>query len=441
QGIVNEGETKEPSVNITSNDAIIIREDQGIVNEGETKEPSVNTTNNDAIIIREDQGIVNEGETKEPSVNTTSNDAIINQENSAINKTSESTDIVGGLLRNIGQLWFIVVPVDVTIIECKLASYFLPIANVIYKSALVAFLLWRLRQIENIKLDICVGSILFVGRLLFHLAPPIIGIESNVNYDVGNKSFRCSSDIEHNKVSIIGALVFEFAIYLFVTFRLVKILIRANKYSILMNNTRNSKGSLFTTVMYWNFIRVFLAIISDTIVLSYTLLGFYEDNDLDHAFIEGNIQTVLYICLSYFITADVEIVKVVKGRKNVPSDSTRIDTSTKGSMSEISGSNLASNQSLESVQFTSELSESEEKISSDIIDEGKIAIVSMKKLSFTECANLVMDGIKNDDTDGGELYEGKKIEVINEEVTDNNFSGTTLMTLRTTRTLNDELDV
>ncbi|CAJ0918372.1 17676_t:CDS:2 [Entrophospora sp. SA101] len=109
-------------------------------------------------------------------------------------------------------------------------------------------------------------------------------------------------------------------------------------------------------------------------------------------------------------------------------------------MSEISGSNLASNQSLESVQFTSELSESEEKISSDIIDEGKIAIVSMKKLSFTECANLVMDGIKNDDTDGGELYEGKKIEVINEEVTDNNFSGTTLMTLRTTRTLNDELD-
>ncbi|CAJ0760283.1 17228_t:CDS:2 [Entrophospora sp. SA101] len=293
------------------------------------------------------------------------------------------------------QLWFIVVPVDVTIIECKLASYFLPIANVIYKSALVAFLLWRLRQIENIKLDICVGSILFVGRLLFHLAPPIIGIESNVNYDVGNKSFRCSSDIEHNKVSIIGALVFE----------------------------------------------VFLAIISDTIVLSYTLLGFYEDNDLDHAFIEGNIQTVLYICLSYFITADVEIVKVVKGRKNVPSDSTRIDTSTKGSMSEISGSNLASNQSLESVQFTSELSESEEKISSDIIDEGKIAIVSMKKLSFTECANLVMDGIKNDDTDGGELYEGKKIEVINEEVTDNNFSGTTLMTLRTTRTLNDELDV
>ncbi|CAJ0827662.1 13738_t:CDS:2 [Entrophospora sp. SA101] len=308
----------------------------------------------------------------------------------------------GGLLRNIGQLWFIVVPVDVTIIECKLASYFLPIAN---------------------------------------LAPPIIGIESNVNYDVGNKSFRCSSDIEHNKVSIIGALVFEFAIYLFVTFRLVKILIRANKYSILMNNTRNSKGSLFTTVMYWNFIRVFLAIISDTIVLSYTLLGFYEDNDLDHAFIEGNIQTVLYICLSYFITADVEIVKVVKGRKNVPSDSTRIDTSTKGSMSEISGSNLASNQSLESVQFTSELSESEEKISSDIIDEGKIAIVSMKKLSFTECANLVMDGIKNDDTDGGELYEGKKIEVINEEVTDNNFSGTTLMTLRTTRTLNDELDV
>ncbi|CAJ0754404.1 3946_t:CDS:2 [Entrophospora sp. SA101] len=271
------------------------------------------------------------------------------------------------------QLWFIVVPVDVTIIECKLASYFLPIANVIYKSALVAFLLWRLRQIESIKLDVW-------------LAPPIVGIESTVNYDVGNESFRCSSDIEHNKVSIIGALVFE----------------------------------------------VFLAIISDVIVLSYTLLGFYEDNDLDHAFIEGNIQTVLYICLSYFITADVEIVKVVESKKKVPSGSARNDISTKGSMSEISLSNRTSNQSLASVQFASkhyELSEAEQK-NSDDIDEGKVAIVSMKKLSFTECANLVLDGRStkenNKDTDDyNELYdnEGNKIdiEVIDEEVTDNNF--------------------
>ncbi|CAJ0651766.1 6237_t:CDS:2 [Entrophospora sp. SA101] len=333
------------------------------------------------------------------------------------------------------QLWFIVVPVDVTIIECKLASYFLPIANVIYKSALVAFLLWRLRQIESIKLDVW-------------LAPPIVGIESTVNYDVGNESFRCSSDIEHNKVSIIGALVFEFAIYSFVTFRLVKILMKANKYSILMNSTRNSKGSLFTTVMYWNFIRVFLAIISDVIVLSYTLLGFYEDNDLDHAFIEGNIQTVLYICLSYFITADVEIVKVVESKKKVPSGSARNDISTKGSMSEISLSNRTSNQSLASVQFASkhyELSEAEQK-NSDDIDEGKVAIVSMKKLSFTECANLVLDGRStkenNKDTDDyNELYdnEGNKIdiEVIDEEVTDNNFGGTALMTPRTTRTPND----
>ncbi|CAJ0908947.1 9209_t:CDS:2 [Entrophospora sp. SA101] len=319
------------------------------------------------------------------------------------------------------QLWFIVVPVDVTIIECKLASYFLPIANVIYKSALVAFLLWRLRQIESIKLDVWVGSILFIGRFLFHLAPPIVGIESTVNYDVGNESFRCSSDIEHNKVSIIGALVFD---------------------------TRNSKGSLFTTVMYWNFIRVFLAIISDVIVLSYTLLGFYEDNDLDHAFIEGNIQTVLYICLSYFITADVEIVKVVESKKKVPSGSARNDISTKGSMSEISLSNRTSNQSLASVQFASkhyELSEAEQK-NSDDIDEGKVAIVSMKKLSFTECANLVLDGRStkenNKDTDDyNELYdnEGNKIdiEVIDEEVTDNNFGGTALMTPRTTRTPND----
>nr|CAG8604222.1 13138_t:CDS:2 [Entrophospora candida] len=299
---------------------------------------------------------------------------------------------IGGLLRNIGQLWFIAVPVHVTITECKLASYFLPIANVIYKSALVAFLLWRLRQIESIKLDVW-------------LAPPIVGIESTVNYDVGNESFRCSSDIEHNKVSIIGALVFD---------------------------TGHSKGSLFTTVMYWNFIRVFLAIISDVIVLSYTLLGFYGDNDLDHAFIEGNIQTVLYICLSYFITADVEIVKVVESKKKVPSGSARNDISTKGSMSEISLSNRTSSQSLASVQFASkhyELSEAEQKNSNDI-DEGKVAIVSMKKLSFTECANLVIDGRptkeNNKDTDDDkELYdnEGNKIdiEVIDEEVTDNNF--------------------
>ncbi|CAH1770217.1 3525_t:CDS:1, partial [Entrophospora sp. SA101] len=48
------------------------------------------------------------------------------------------------------------------------------------------------------------------------------------------------------------------------------------------------------------------------------------------------------------------IVKVIEGKKNVPSGSTRTDTSTKKSMSEISGSNCASIQSLASVQFTSE---------------------------------------------------------------------------------------
>ncbi|CAJ0838308.1 9466_t:CDS:1 [Entrophospora sp. SA101] len=117
-------------------------------------------------------------------------------------------------------------------------------------------------------------------------------------------------------------------------------------------------------------------------------------------------------------------------------------------MSEISLSNRTSNQSLASVQFASkhyELSEAEQK-NSDDIDEGKVAIVSMKKLSFTECANLVLDGRStkenNKDTDDyNELYdnEGNKIdiEVIDEEVTDNNFGGTALMTPRTTRTPND----
>ncbi|CAJ0842313.1 9319_t:CDS:2 [Entrophospora sp. SA101] len=68
RGIVNESETKKLSVKITNNDAIINR---GIINEGETKELSVNITNNDAIINQDDRGIVNEGETKESSVNIT----------------------------------------------------------------------------------------------------------------------------------------------------------------------------------------------------------------------------------------------------------------------------------------------------------------------------------------------------------------------------------
>ncbi len=76
----------------------------------------------------------------------------------------------GGLLIYIAQVWYVVVPVDVTLNECKAVSYTAALAHLLHKSSLSAFLLWRLRQIENNNIDYWLGIVLFFVRFVFHVS-------------------------------------------------------------------------------------------------------------------------------------------------------------------------------------------------------------------------------------------------------------------------------
>src|SRR5438874_2156783 len=77
---------------------------------------------------------------------------------------------LGGLFIYITLAWFVMVPADVSLNECKTISYIAALAHLLHKSSLSAFLLWRLRQIESNNVDYWVGIGLFAARFSFHVS-------------------------------------------------------------------------------------------------------------------------------------------------------------------------------------------------------------------------------------------------------------------------------
>src|SRR6185369_5613693 len=57
------------------------------------------------------------------------------------------------------------------------------------------------------------------------------------------------------------------------------------------------------------------AISQSALFIGYTISGIYRKNDQTLAFYINDIQTLLLIGLSYAITVDAEIVRVIEGRK------------------------------------------------------------------------------------------------------------------------------
>src|ERR1044072_9373827 len=82
-------------------------------------------------------------------------------------KTSNILKILfnfGNVIR-LGTTWgSYMTPSEATILQCASLQYVGAIGNVLVRLSLVAFLLWRLRQVQHSKVDFWVSIILFTLR-------------------------------------------------------------------------------------------------------------------------------------------------------------------------------------------------------------------------------------------------------------------------------------
>ena len=102
----------------------------------------------------------------------------------------------------------------------------------------------------------------------------------------------------------------DLIIDLFVTIRLVQILNKASKNAYILDPERTT---YFTSVKYWNYTRLMITILYHIMTMINAIL-YNSINGLTIVF----IFTFIYISLSYIITYDAKIVKIIdKQYKNI----------------------------------------------------------------------------------------------------------------------------
>jgi hypothetical protein len=225
-----------------------------------------------------------------------------------------------------------------------------------------------------------------------------------------------------------GGIATEIIIDIYVTHRLVHILKSANKNASRLSPNVKGKRTLFTAVIYWNFLRLIISFI-------FHFMGIYNmlaDEVPDSTLI--SLSMPIYILLSYVITIDAEIVRAIegkgqqdgKGQKNEGKSKSKI-VKTIQSIDDHISSSLSSNDQTHSQHIYSSLSSSDQT-NSQIIDDDKIVVVSMKRLSFFEWANFVIGDEKdeNDENDGNDENDENDENIKNNE-RKNNFSNDTLI--------------
>ncbi|PKB95970.1 hypothetical protein RhiirA5_435709 [Rhizophagus irregularis] len=123
------------------------------------------------------------------------------------------------------------------------------------------------------------------------------------------------------------------------------------------------------------------------------------------------VKCIIYILLSYVITIDAEIVHVIEGKGQQNGSSTKTVKSIQSTDDHISSTLSSSDQT-----------------HSQIIDNDKIIVVSMKKLSFFECASTVLKNEDENDENHGddEIKDDDEIKVDDESNDDDQKINDTL---------------
>ena len=106
------------------------------------------------------------------------------------------------------------------------------------------------------------------------------------------------------------------AIDIFVTCRLCQILHKANKNykTAHVHKRKPFKRSIFTSVLYWNFLQLGISIVYHMVsAIQVSNFGM----TVRQIYAIPAVATVVYIALSYLITIDAEIVRSIQGRREL----------------------------------------------------------------------------------------------------------------------------
>ncbi|KAG9305596.1 hypothetical protein G9A89_001657 [Geosiphon pyriformis] len=288
---------------------------------------------------------------------------------------------------------------------CDSNRWLANLTQIAFRLTLSSFLLYRLRQIEHKRRDTIVGLTLFFFTALFQFIHMATYGTIKVVIDPKSKLENCQ--FTQNPISKWFQwtyIAFDWAIDLYVTYRLVRILQKANKNAkdCPANMRRPNKRSLFTAVMYWNFLRVFLA-------LGYNIMSAYETATIDHQIahydpsVMRGFSSFIYICLSYVITTDAEIVRVIQGPKSNGGGgkgAVKGGNSTMGGKVSF-GKSLQSTSSTDTksyLEYTTSFDESKNRAINSAskephtqrLDSNTTVITSMKRASFFEWAKSVV---------------------------------------------------
>ncbi|PKK71119.1 hypothetical protein RhiirC2_711382 [Rhizophagus irregularis] len=251
----------------------------------------------------------------------------------------------GQIMRNSGSVGSYITPKFPTILQCTVPLYITYIGNIVSRLSLTAFLLWRIRQIdtESKVWDKRICILLFVIRAAFTI-PYLIFQRISTMYISESDTYICYYDFLDIAPYGTGGIVTDFIVDIYVTSRLVLILQNANKNASQLSLNIRSKRTLFTAVTYWNFLRLIISLIFHlNAVLD--IFNFVQEGP------SMTVKCLIHILLSYVITIDAEIVQAIEGKGQQNGSSTNTDDQTH----------------------------------SQIIDNDKIIVVSMKELTFFEC--------------------------------------------------------
>nr|CAG8522190.1 6962_t:CDS:2 [Entrophospora candida] len=312
----------------------------------------------------------------------------------------------------------------VSIYHCRVLIYLEVFTNFLYRETLAAFLLWRLKQIEYSAWDRWISFALFTFRTVLNLIvinyyQPILDSDEYLQ--------ECKSDSEVARYIQLGYISIDVLIDFFVTVRLVQILNEGNRNSAQANSIigrRNPKRTLFTAVLYWNFMRMTVDFIYNVMAI----LNIYIDNDKFYFEVLNGIQCFATIAQSYLITVDAEIVKVIEGNQNrtiiiafdrnnlsivsfrkfimsTPSTSREMEEGERDSIKPSSFTSIStSNSSSQTSGSKSQKHKSwrrdslnrQQKTASFRLNKNKFVVVSMQRLTFFEWANLIISDDKKE---------------------------------------------
>ncbi|PKY30291.1 hypothetical protein RhiirB3_447305 [Rhizophagus irregularis] len=283
-------------------------------------------------------------------------------------------------------------PKIATYTQCIVLLQVTMVGNVLYRLTLSAFLLWRLRQIRNVHnygIDKWIGITLFSIKVAL-VIPYFIFQRASTEYVPEVDTVICDVVTPTPLPFGISGIIVEFLIDMFVTYRLVQILVSANKNASQVSTTNiKGKRSLFTAVIYWNFLRLFVS-------FAYHSLSILDIVDIFPEIPSHTTKGIVAIALSYVITVDAEIVRVIEGKDKKKGSS----GGSAGSLKSIRSPRYNSSSDLPKYSQHAQTHSTHSQIEND-----KIAVVSMKRLSFFEWANVVVGKRLRRDNDDGEEYE------------------------------------